>query len=100
MLARSFADRRSAEAYAPGHNECDDDRRRGLFSGRSFWINDWERLPVRVARNTERLLDILAEAEIEAIFFRPGLDCTPTSHLGETDRRSGARIGQATAPIT
>jgi polysaccharide deacetylase family protein (PEP-CTERM system associated) len=30
---------------------------------------DWERLPARVARNTERLLDILAEAETEATFF-------------------------------
>ncbi len=31
--------------------------------------NDWEHLPTRVERNTERLLGILAEAETEATFF-------------------------------
>jgi polysaccharide deacetylase family protein (PEP-CTERM system associated) len=30
---------------------------------------DWDRLPPRVVRNTERLLDILAEGETEATFF-------------------------------
>lgn len=30
---------------------------------------DWGRLPARVARNTERLLDILADAETKATFF-------------------------------
>jgi hypothetical protein len=29
---------------------------------------DWDGLPARVARNTERLLDILAEAETQATF--------------------------------
>jgi polysaccharide deacetylase family protein (PEP-CTERM system associated) len=33
---------------------------------------DWERLPPRVERNTHRLLDILAEAEIQATFFTLG----------------------------
>ena len=30
---------------------------------------DWDRLPPRVVRNTERLLDILAEGEAQATFF-------------------------------
>ena len=33
---------------------------------------DWERLPRRVERNTERLLDILADAEVKATFFMLG----------------------------
>lgn len=32
----------------------------------------WEHLPRRVERNTERLLDILAEAEVQATFFMLG----------------------------
>jgi hypothetical protein len=31
--------------------------------------SDWESLPRRVERNTERLLRILAESEVEATFF-------------------------------
>src|SRR5260370_28802527 len=31
--------------------------------------NDWESLPRRVERNTERLLQILAESGVEATFF-------------------------------
>lgn len=31
--------------------------------------NDWDRLPRRVERNTQRLLDIMAEAEAQATFF-------------------------------
>jgi polysaccharide deacetylase family protein (PEP-CTERM system associated) len=34
--------------------------------------SDWERLPRRVGRNTERLLDILAETEVRATFFTLG----------------------------
>jgi polysaccharide deacetylase family protein (PEP-CTERM system associated) len=34
--------------------------------------DDWESLPRRVERNTERLLDILAEAEVQATFFTLG----------------------------
>jgi polysaccharide deacetylase family protein (PEP-CTERM system associated) len=34
--------------------------------------NDWDRLPRRVERNTQRLLDIFAEAEVEATFFMLG----------------------------
>jgi polysaccharide deacetylase family protein (PEP-CTERM system associated) len=33
---------------------------------------DWERLPRRVERNTQRLLDILAEADVQATFFMLG----------------------------
>jgi polysaccharide deacetylase family protein (PEP-CTERM system associated) len=33
---------------------------------------DWDRLPARVERNTCRLLDILAEAEVQATFFTLG----------------------------
>jgi polysaccharide deacetylase family protein (PEP-CTERM system associated) len=33
---------------------------------------DWDRLPQRVERNTQRLLDILAEAEVQATFFTLG----------------------------
>ncbi len=33
---------------------------------------DWDRLPSRVERNTHRLLDILAEAEVQATFFALG----------------------------
>jgi polysaccharide deacetylase family protein (PEP-CTERM system associated) len=33
---------------------------------------DWDRLPPRVERNTHRLLDILAEAEVPATFFALG----------------------------
>src|SRR5215469_8014439 len=33
---------------------------------------DWDRLPLRVERNTNRLLDILAEAEVQATFFTLG----------------------------
>ena len=33
---------------------------------------DWDRLPSRVERNTHRLLDILAEAEVRATFFALG----------------------------
>ena len=33
---------------------------------------DWDRLPSRVERNTNRLLDILAEAEVQATFFALG----------------------------
>lgn len=33
---------------------------------------DWEHLPRRVARNTQRLLDILAEADVQATFFMLG----------------------------
>jgi polysaccharide deacetylase family protein (PEP-CTERM system associated) len=33
---------------------------------------DWDGLPARVARNTERLLDILAEAKTQATFFLLG----------------------------
>src|SRR5437588_1745098 len=33
---------------------------------------DWERLPRRVERNTERLLEILAEADVQATFFMLG----------------------------
>jgi polysaccharide deacetylase family protein (PEP-CTERM system associated) len=31
--------------------------------------SDWDRLPMRVERNTHRLLDLLAEAEVQATFF-------------------------------
>src|ERR1700751_3698661 len=31
--------------------------------------SDWESLPSRVERNTDRLLDILAESGVEATFF-------------------------------
>jgi polysaccharide deacetylase family protein (PEP-CTERM system associated) len=34
--------------------------------------SDWDRLPPRVERNTHRLLDILAEADIQATFFTLG----------------------------
>jgi polysaccharide deacetylase family protein (PEP-CTERM system associated) len=34
--------------------------------------NDWEHLPRRVERNTERLLDIFAETEVQATFFTLG----------------------------
>lgn len=34
--------------------------------------DDWDRLPPRVERNTHRLLDILAEAEVHATFFTLG----------------------------
>ncbi len=34
--------------------------------------SDWEGLPRRVERNTERLLDILAETEVQATFFTLG----------------------------
>lgn len=33
---------------------------------------DWDRLPSRIERNTHRLLDILAEAEVQATFFALG----------------------------
>jgi polysaccharide deacetylase family protein (PEP-CTERM system associated) len=33
---------------------------------------EWERLPRRVERNTQRLLDILAEADVQATFFMLG----------------------------
>ena len=34
--------------------------------------SEWERLPRRVERNTERLLDILAESAVQATFLRWG----------------------------
>ena len=34
--------------------------------------NSWESLPRRVERNTERLLDILAESDVQATFFTLG----------------------------
>jgi polysaccharide deacetylase family protein (PEP-CTERM system associated) len=34
--------------------------------------SDWEKLPRRVERNTERLLDILADTEVQATFFTLG----------------------------
>lgn len=39
---------------------------------------DWDRLPPRVDRNTHRLLDILAEAEVQATFFTLG--CVARRH--------------------
>ena len=51
---------------------------------------DWDHLPRRVERNTQRLLDILAEADVQATFFMLGWVAERHPALVRRIRRRGA----------
>ena len=53
----------------------------------------WDRFPLRVERNTHRLLDLFAERDVRATFFVLGWVAERCPRLGASDCRSGPRGG-------
>ena len=104
---------RSREAAA--HDTRRSDRRRPIVNALTIDVEDyfqvsafashiprasWERLPCRVERNVDRILELLDEHGAHATFFTLGWVARALSGTGAADRRRAATSWRATATGT